>query len=387
MFDEYTKVRGDIALAKGTLHTITTAGQICTTFGLHPNLPFIKSLYESNDLAFIANMGVLQTPLTKEDWRQKSTETALFAHNTQQDEINKVDIFDSEAGRGVCGRMLDILGLNGFKPGSISVNGVASTLRSVSSPTIVVDSSGYQKFNPTSTLTTGVSDKLKELNKASSIRSSMFGETWSNLLFQALGENELMYEELSNIYLNATFPETDLGSQLGAVAKVMKTKDIRGTDRDVFNVKIGGFDLHSQIEAPLIERLTTINDALEAFVIEMRDHQEIWDDVVVVVVSEFARTLMGNTGNGSDHAWGGNYFVASGSLAGGKILGSFPSNLTNDGDFVFEPGITIPTTPWEALWNGIAQWFGITNTDDLNTVIPNRNSFPSRLFSLSDMFN
>ena len=33
--------------------------------------------------------------------------------------------------------------------------------------------------------------------------------------------------------------------------------------------------------------------------------QSIWDDVVVVCISEFARTLMGNTGNGSDHAWGG----------------------------------------------------------------------------------
>lgn len=47
-----------------------------------------------------------------------------------------------------------------------------------------------------------------------------------------------------------------------------------------------------------MERLTTINDALEAFVTELRDYQGIWDDTVVVVVSEFARTLMGNTGNG-----------------------------------------------------------------------------------------
>ena len=57
--------------------------------------------------------------------------------------------------------------------------------------------------------------------------------------------------------------------------------------------------MHSQIEVPLRERLTTINDALEAFVTELRDFQGIWDDVAVVVVSEFARTLMSNTGNGS----------------------------------------------------------------------------------------
>ena len=300
MFDEYTKVRGDIALAKNTLHTIDTSSsaQVCDTFGLHQNLPFIKSLYDSQDLAFFANLGVLQQRVTKEDWWQNHRETALFAHNTQQEEINFVDIFEEEAGRGVCGRMLDILALNGYKPGAISVNGIASTLRSDLSPQIVVESSGYQKFNPTSYLTSDVTSKVKEVNTATTIRSSLYGETWSKALFQSIGENELLYDELENTYVNATFPTTDLGMQLSFVAKMMKTKDARGTDRDIFNVRVGGFDLHTQIEAPLNERLETINDGMEAFVTEMRDHQDIWDDVVVVIVSEFARTLMGNTGNG-----------------------------------------------------------------------------------------
>jgi uncharacterized protein (DUF1501 family) len=88
----------------------------------------------------------------------------------------------------------------------------------------------------------------------------------------------------------------------------------------------------------------------------------------------------------SDHAWGGNYFIASGSLKGGRILGSFPSDLTIEGSEAFEPGIVIPTTPWEALWNGVAQWFGITTSNDLNTVLPNRNKFLGDLFSQSDLY-
>ena len=89
----------------------------------------------------------------------------------------------------------------------------------------------------------------------------------------------------------------------------------------------------------------------------------------------------------SDHAWSGNYFIASGSADGGKILGSFPTNLTNDGPFAFEPGIVIPETPWEALWNGLAQWFGITSNNDLSTVLPNRNTFQNNLWSMNDLFN
>ncbi len=300
MFDEYTKVRGDIALDKNTLHTIdaSSSGQVCNTFGLHQSLEFVKSLYDSNDLLFLSNIGVLQQPTTKDNWWQNNRETSLFAHNTQQDEINFVDIFDEEAGRGVGGRILDLLELNGYKPGAISTNGIASLIRSDSAPMVVIDSSGYQQFNPTSVLTSSVASKVKEVNTASSVRSSFFAETWADSLMQSLSENDLMYDELSSTVLSVTFPDTDLGRQLGTVAKVMKTKDVRGTDRDIYNVRIGGFDMHTQIEAPLIERLETIDSALEAFVTELKDHQQIWDDVVVVLVSEFGRTLMGNTGNG-----------------------------------------------------------------------------------------
>lgn len=241
MFDEYSSVRGDIALEKNTLLTIdaSSSGQICNTFGLHESLPFLKTLFDDNDLTFFANMGVLQVPSTKDDWAQNHRETALFAHNTQQEEINFVDIFDDQAGTGVCGRMLDILAMNGYKPGSISVNGIASSLRSKSSPTIVVDSAGYQAVNPVSRLevTTDITDKIRMMNTASSLSSSLYGEVWSDSLLKSLDENDLMYEEITNTYVNATFPETDLGRQLKSVASVMKTKDVRGTDRDVYNVR------------------------------------------------------------------------------------------------------------------------------------------------------
>jgi uncharacterized protein (DUF1501 family) len=301
MFDEYTNVRGNIALAKGSLHTIDASNseQVCDTFGLHQSLPFIRSLYEDNDLAFLANVGVLQQPLTKDNWRQNMDMTQLFAHNTQQDEINFLDIFYAEAGRGACGRMLDILSEKGYNPGAISTKGIASILRSDLLTTVVVDpKSGYQKFNPTSQLTSDVSDKVKEVNAASSIHSSFFGETWSNILLRSMSENELLFEKFDATEVDTLFPETDLGMQLEMVAKVMKTKDLRGTDRDVFNVRIDGFDSHSDVDVSLTERLTTLNDGLEAFVTEMKDYQDLWDDVTIVVVSEFGRTLKGNTGSG-----------------------------------------------------------------------------------------
>ena len=42
--------------------------------------------------------------------------------------------------------------------------------------------------------------------------------------------------------------------------------------------------------------MTELNDGLTSFVTEIRDIQQRWDDVTIVLTSEFGRTLIGNTG-------------------------------------------------------------------------------------------
>lgn len=299
MFTQYQSVRGEVALHQSSLHTIdaTSSGQVCTTFGIHNSLPVLKSLYDSQELSFLANVGVLSAPATKENW-QTTQKTALFSHNTQQEEIQYVDFWDGKDGRGVGGRMADVLSTNGYKPGSVSVAGISTMLRSNDVSQTVSDSSGYQQFNPSSVLSSDITSKVRELNDASSILSNFYAETWSDSLFQTLDENELLYSVLESIDTTAIFPASDLGKQLEATAKLMKTKDTRGTDRDIFYTAITGFDMHAHIAEPLVERLDTINGALDAFVNEMKN-DGVWNDVAVVFVSEFGRTLMGNTGNGT----------------------------------------------------------------------------------------
>jgi uncharacterized protein (DUF1501 family) len=85
-----------------------------------------------------------------------------------------------------------------------------------------------------------------------------------------------------------------------------------------------------------------------------------WDGVTLIQTSDFARTLNPNTGRGSDHGWydcvvvlifsclvlvsqlsfylpsvlsrGGNYIMMGGGVEGGQIVGSYPDNLTDDGE-------------------------------------------------------
>ena len=59
-----------------------------------------------------------------------------------------------------------------------------------------------------------------------------------------------------------------------------------------------------------------------------------------------------------------------GDVKGGQILGEYPSDF--DGPLVTTRGRVIPTTPWDAVWFGVAQWMGITDSQKLQEVIIDR---------------
>ena len=64
LYDEYARIRSNVALPKaGLLRTNVAAGtQPCGTFGVHPRLPFVKSLYDAAVASFVANVGAMVEP-------------------------------------------------------------------------------------------------------------------------------------------------------------------------------------------------------------------------------------------------------------------------------------------------------------------------------------
>merc|ERR1712012_1069495 len=95
----------------------------------------------------------------------------------------------------------------------------------------------------------------------------------------------------------------------------------------------------------LASRFREIDDALRGFVAEM-EAQRIWDSIVFITSSEFARTLDSN-GGGSDHAWAGNHFVIGGGLNGGKVLNRYPASVAAGNPRDLGRGRLIPEFPWE----------------------------------------
>ena len=97
--------------------------------------------------------------------------------------------------------------------------------------------------------------------------------------------------------------------------------------------------------------------------------------MAILTVSDFGRTLTPNA-RGTDHAWGGNMIVMGGSVAGGQVLGSFPSTFDEaSNEQLLSKGRLVPTMPWEAMWNAVGEWVGVEEGIMQSTVLPNHANF------------
>jgi hypothetical protein len=124
--------------------------------------------------------------------------------------------------------MADVLNKIGFSPNTLSVNGVADALVGLFTKTLILDPfKGVDKLNPRSSAQP-IWDSVKKLNAATNIGSSIFGETWSNLLFESTQGSNLLKDAVESTTLLTTFPNNELGSRLELIAKLIKSKDVRG---------------------------------------------------------------------------------------------------------------------------------------------------------------
>ena len=266
-------------------------------------------LYHPLLQSFFANVGVLFEEVTKENWNVR-TPTQLFAHNIQRKDTQQIDPFQGVAGTGVLGRMADVLTENGFQTGSFSISGENFVLAAEpqKSPEInFISKKGVSKFNENPS-TEDMNIAMSNINKPTMSTSGKFGKTWSDLFDQSVRQSDLIYEALNGLSLDTTFPSSNLGRSLEQVSKIIKAKDDFKQDRQFFFVSENGWDTHANQGEVFDVKLPDMNDCIEAFKTEMVAQGQ-WDNVVFVMASDFGRTLVSNSGLGTDHAWGGKIYI------------------------------------------------------------------------------
>ena len=298
-------------------------------------------------------------------------------------------------GAGVMGRMAEILTKKGYQTNSITIDLPSEAVeppRGSESPLpTTVSSKGPTEFyrgrDPVRMAT--IRDYVDKLNNRTSVYSNFFGEAWSETFSDGVQKAAELDAALSSATLGSQWGTDTAGGNLAMIAKLMQTAGTRQVDRDFYYALFPRWDDHNELLRPHGTRVGELNDELSDFVTELKT-KGLWNSTTVIVFSEFARTLTPNANLGTDHAWGGNYFLMGGDVAGGRIKGTFPDDLTDTGKFNVGRGRMLPTTSWEAVWNGVSEWMGVTSTAELDDCLPNRNNVGggdfTPLFTKSDLY-
>jgi uncharacterized protein (DUF1501 family) len=119
-----------------------------------------------------------------------------------------------------------------------------------------------------------------------------------------------------------------LGKDLKTVSSLIKS-DI---NTQVYYLQIGSFDTHINQQQRQESLFHTINDAVEAFVDDLKKNG-LFQHVMLMTFSEFGRRVAQNASNGTDHGTANQLFFLSGGLKKQGLLNALP-DLTqlNEGD-------------------------------------------------------
>lgn len=127
--------------------------------------------------------------------------------------------------------------------------------------------------------------------------------------------DETLAPAAANGYANGRF-----GASLREISRLIKAD----VGLEIAFAEIEGWDTHVNeggAKGQMANRLKELADGLAAF------HQDLGDrveDVVLVTLSEFGRTVRENGNRGTDHGHANVMFVLGGKVKGGKVYGRWP---------------------------------------------------------------
>ena len=161
----------------------------------------------------------------------------------------------------------------------------------------------------------------------------------------------------------------DMGSFFADATRILAAKKLspalgQHDKSTIVYIGMGGYDTHSDQASPadfskgLGYSFKDLGDNLSIFVSEMK-RLDTWKDTVVLVISEFGRTVRENgfmsETVGTDHGWGSNTFVIGGDIIP-QICGEPPSLAELDNED--ENSITV-AIDYRDIFSDALLWMGV----------------------------
>ena len=166
------------------------------------------------------------------------------------------------------------------------------------------------------------------------------------------------------------YPITPLGTSLRQIAQLIRAE----VGLEVAFAESNGWDTHARQNTPyggFTRNTTDLSNSIAAF---WRDIERYQDDVVVMTMTEFGRTIHQNGSLGTDHGRASCMFVLGNAIEGGRVYGEVPplavENLTDGRDLPV-------TTDFRSLFAGVVEkHLGIT---DVAVLFPKWEGTPLRV--------
>ena len=270
-------------------------------FGLHPAMKSFEPLFRSKQLAIVHGIG---------------SPNNTRSHFDAQDYMESGTPFNKGTNSGWLNRAVGLLGHDATPFRAVSIT--SSLPRSFYGDNAAVAINNLQDFKiqmkGNSTNTNAVSKSFEDL----------YDQTSDNLLKDTGKESfdamKMLQSADTKNYKpsnGAVYPSSGLGNSLKQIAQLIKMD----VGLEVGFAEHGGWDTHFNQGTEMgtfARNAKDLSDSITAF---WTDLGQLQDDVVIMSMTEFGRTVKQNGTNGTDHGRGSCNFIIGNNVNGGIVHG------------------------------------------------------------------
>ena len=308
-------------------------------FGLHPQLSDLMSLWKQGSLAFIHSSG---SPVSER------------SHFQAQDYMENGTPGITKTTDGWMNRLLAELPQG--RPAQALNVGITTPYILRGKMQIASLKPGRNSAAPTPTDRPLINEAFSNLYSGQDALSKAYQD--------GRKAREAILTELSQEMISASRGASNINAFVDDAAEVARLM-VGNTQTQLAFMEVGGWDTHINQNNILKRLLPSLGQGIATLAKGLGD---IYSDTVIVVMSEFGRTVKENGNRGTDHGHGNVMWLLGGAIRGGKVYGEW-RGLNKE---ALHQNRDLPiTTDFREVFSLILQEHLSISNDGLNRVFPN----------------
>ena len=275
-------------------------------FGLHPSMKVFEPLFREKRLGIVHAVG---------------SPNATRSHFDAQDYMEAGTPFNKGTSSGWLNRAVGLLGHDAATP--FQAVSITSSL-----PKSFYGDNAALAINNLQDFAIQMRGNPMAANMAAKSFEELYDQTSSSLLNKTGKESfdavKMLQKSDTKNYKpsnGAVYPQSQLGNALKQIAQLIKLD----VGLEVAFTECGGWDTHYNQGAEtgvFARNVNDLSESINAFWMDMSAYQ---DDVTLMTMTEFGRTVKQNGTGGTDHGRGSCLFILGNDVNGGIVHGDMPS--------------------------------------------------------------